>query len=558
MYHIILLEMEKGYKRVYIIYICNYFASFFVCSLSFTLCFQFPSIRATDLDAGGNDPLEYFLESGIPFTISADGTSLTATQPIDRETIPSFNSVIRVQDVSGNVARANLIVEVIDINDNAPRFLLTAEQLAINIPENLNIFPHPDSLIRTVEAVDDDEGDNARITYRLSGGRGNFDITQSTGVVRLIVPLDRDTIASRYILNVTATDGLHTSWRAFTANIENINDNNPEFLQAVWEGTLAEDAPIGSTLLSVDMSTQIPTFLQLMAEDLDPDSNVTYKLSPTGVPPNLPFQVTLDGYIVTTAALDREQQERHSFAVQATDGFRIALTEAIVDVVIGDVNDESPQFQQPSYEVDVYELTPRDAIFLILQANDADAGTNSEITYRIATDQGGNTIQFAIDMTTGAISPTEEVNIGGSIDTTIVLMVEASDMGTPSVMRTTVNVQLTLVDRNLEAPAFTEILYTFSAAENVDNVPVGTVVAMDSTGDQDAVITYSIVSGHNLFVIDASTVSIIIIEGLRNAFMYVYLASKVLCTLSMHKISFKIIIQYFNCYVFPLRVSSVQ
>ena len=510
------------------------------------------------MDAGGNDPLEYSLESGIPFTISTDGTSLTATQPIDRETIPSFNSVIRVQDVSGNVARANLIVEVIDINDNAPRFLLTAEQLAINIPENLNIFPHPDSLIRTVEVVDDDEGDNARITYRLSGGRGNFDITQSTGVVRLIAPLDRDTIASRYILNVTATDGLHTSWRAFTANIENINDNNPEFLQAVWEGTLAEDAPIGSTLLSVDMSTQIPTFLQLMAEDLDPDSNVTYKLSPTGVPPNLPFQVTLDGYIVTTAALDREQQERHSFAVQATDGFRIALTEAIVDVVIGDVNDESPQFQQPSYEVDVYELTPRDAIFLILQANDADAGTNSEITYRIATDQGGNTIQFAIDMTTGAISPTEEVNIGGSIDTTIVLMVEASDMGTPSVMRTTVNVQLTLVDRNLEAPAFANFTYIFFAAENVDNVPVGTVVAMDSTGDQDAVITYSIVSGHNLFVIDASTVSIIIIEGLRNAFMYVYLASKVLCTLSMHKISFKIIIQYFNCYVFPLRVSSVQ
>ena len=477
--------------------------------LTFTLCFQFPSIRATDLDAGGNDPLTYTLVSGIPFTITADGTSLIATQPIDHEAFPSFNSVIGVQDDSGNTAVANLTIEVIDINDNAPRFLLTAEELTINIPENLNIFPHPDSIIRTVEAEDADEGENARITYRLSGGRGNFDITQSTGVVRLIAPLDRDTIASRYTLNVTATDGLHTSWRAFTANIENINDNNPEFLQAVWEGTLAENAPIGSTLLSVDMSTQIPTFLQLMAEDLDPESNVTYKLSPNEVIPNLPFRVTFDGYIETTADLDREVQERYSFKVQATDGFRVALTEATVDVVIGDVNDQSPQFQQPSYAVDVYELTPMDAIFLILQANDADIGTNSEITYRIATDQGGNTVQFAIDMTTGALSPTQVVNIGGSIDTTIVLVIEATDKGTPSVMRTTVNVQLTLVDRNLEAPTFTDILYEFSADENVDNVPVGTVIAMDSTGDQDAVITYSIVNGHSLFVIDAASVSVV-------------------------------------------------
>ncbi len=466
---------------------------------------QFPSIRATDLDNGGADPLEYTLISGFPFSLSADGSTLTATLPIDREAQSSYPAVVRVQDAAGQVATADLTIEVVDVNDNAPRFLPTVADLNINIPENLYIFPHEDSSIRAVTAVDDDEGDNARITYRLSGGRGYFDITQTTGVVRLIAVLEIRAIPS-YILNVTATDGLHTSWIAFTVIIDNINDNNPEFLQPVWEGTLEENAPMGSTLLAVDtMGSQIPLFLKLLAEDLDPGSNVTFLLSENDMQTDLPFSVTSLGYIVTTAELDREMQERYSFKVQATDGFRLALTEATVDVVVGDVNDESPEFEEPSYSVDVYELTPMNAIFFILQASDADAGTNSEITYRIVSDQGGNTVQFGIGEMTGGLFPTQLVVIGGSIETTIMLIVEAADKGTPSIQTTSVDLELNLVDVNMVAPSFEEILYELTVSENIDDSIVGTVVAMDSTGDQDSIITYRIVefgNAHPLFAID--------------------------------------------------------
>lgn len=470
---------------------------------------QFPSIRATDLDEGGAGPLEYTLMSGFPFSLSADGSTLRSTLPIDREARSSYPAVIRVQDSGGLSATSNLMIEVIDINDNAPRFLRTVAELNINIPENLDIFPHMDSSIRRAEAVDDDEGENARITYRLSGGRGDFDITQTTGVVRLIEELDIIAIP-RYTLNVTATDGLHTTWRAFTVIVDNINDNNPEFLQPVFEGTLAENLPIGSTLLQLDTGSQIPSFLKLEAEDLDPASNVSFLLSANEPQTDLPFSITPTGYIVTTAELDREMQERYTFSVQATDGFRLTLTDAMVEVTVGDVNDESPEFEMPSYTVDVYELTPENAIFLILQANDADAGTNSEITYRIVSDQGGNTVQFGIGETSGGLFPTELVDIGGSIETTIILVVEAADMGTPSIQTTRVDLELNLVDRNLAAPTFTMILYEFNPSEGVDNIPVGTVVAMDSTGDQDSDITYRVVeldNAHPIFAIDNSTVS---------------------------------------------------
>ncbi len=478
------------------------------------LSIQFPSIRATDLDDRGADPLIYELISGAPFSLSEDGSTLTATLPIDREFKSTYSLTVRVRDPVGQTDNASLEIEVIDVNDNAPEFTVTVEELNINIPENLEIFPHPDSFIRAVPAEDDDIGENARITYRLSGGRGNFDITQTTGIVRLIEPLDILAIP-RYTLNVTATDGLHTRWIVFTVIVDNINDNNPEFLQPLWEGALDENLPIGSTVLQVDTGSQVTPFLQLEAEDLDPASNVSYLLSENEDQTNIPFSVTQAGFIVTTAELDREIQERYSFKVQATDGFRLALTEATVEVAVGDVNDVSPVFEMPSYTVDVYEQTPANAIFLILQANDADAGKNSELTYRIVSDQGGNSVQFGIGETSGGLFPTQLVDVDGNADTTIQLIVEAADMGTPSIESTRVNVELNVVDINSEAPSFTMILYEFDVPENVDNSFVGTVIAMDSINDQDSVVTYAIVEfddNHPLFAINPSMVRKLILS----------------------------------------------
>ena len=472
---------------------------------------QIPSIRATDEDMMGLDPLRFRLESAHPFTISADGTSVTTTARIDRETTTSFSVVVFVQDSEGHESTAPLQIEVIDINDNAPRFLRTPADLQVNIPENLDIFPNSDSLIQRVEAVDDDEGNNAQITYILSGGRGNFDIVPTSGQVRLIAPLDRDTIAGRYALNVTATDGTLASWLVFNVIIDNINDNNPVFLEVSWEGSIAEDATVMSSVLVADMTAQVPTVLQLYAEDLDPESNVTYFLSPVSASLDLPFRITYDGYIVTTRTLDRELEERYSFFVRATDGFRESLDDAPVEVIIQDVNDNQPMFEQPSYTTDVYENTPARAIFLILQANDDDIGTNAEIMYSIASvDPPMSTGFFEIFPESGGVYPTQTVTVSQGEPTTITLQVTATDNGQPA-MSMTVPVELNLVDANANAPVFDQILYMLTVKENELNAIVGSTVAMDPTGDVNNVISYRILDntdGYENFFINNATVSL--------------------------------------------------
>ena len=453
----------------------------------------------------GMDPLTYSLVSGQPFSISSDGMVVSTTARIDREADLSFPVMVVVQDSSGHLSSSQLMITVLDVNDNAPRFLKTPSQLEIHIPENLAVFPHVDSLVQRVEAVDDDIDNNAQITYLLSGHRGNFDITMSTGQVRLIASLDRDLIASLYPLNVTATDGSLSSWIVFDVIIDNVNDNNPVFLQPVWEGVIAEDVLIGAMVSVLDLSTD----LQVMAEDLDPASNVTYFLSPTTSTPPPPFDVTANGYIVTTGLLDREMQERFSFSVRATDGFRVSLEDTLIEVTVSDVNDQAPVFDQPSYTADVFEFTPENAIFLILRADDADSGTNAEIEYSITgTSPVQSTGLFQIDMTSGAISPTRDVILSVGDPTTITLTVTATDKG-PFALDMSVPVEFNLLDRNPNAPNFTEILYSFTVVENLIGGLVGMPRAIDPSAF-DTVITYAILDnsdGHENFYIDNTTVS---------------------------------------------------
>jgi len=59
---------------------------------------------------------------------------------------------------------ATVHISVRDINDNAPVFAATSTAWTLDVPENANM-----AAIHTVEAYDADVGDNARISYSISG-----------------------------------------------------------------------------------------------------------------------------------------------------------------------------------------------------------------------------------------------------------------------------------------------------------------------------------------------------------------------------------------------------
>ena len=397
-------------------------------------------MRAQDADQGGLESLSYMLVSGSPFSLSSDGRSLTTTAQLDRETTSSYTVTISVQDSGGHSSTAMLYVEVTDINDNRPCFIHSPADLATHLPENVPVYPDPMSMVvQTLTATDVDLDTN--IMYYIGGGaRGDFDIDRVTGEVRVMDLLDREEIA-QYNLNITATDGLLTCSIAFTVTIDAVNDNNPVFDDPVYSASLPEDAAIGTTVPGI----------QFTATDLDPESVVVFEIVPGT---SNSFIVTPEGFVVTNATLNREERSLHSFMARATDGFFFSMEDALVEIMVSDVNDESPVFDQDLYELDVQEFTPASAIILIVNAQDNDTGTNADIRYSIsAISPPSSSGLFSINPINGAIAPTSQIIINVGDPTSINLTITATDQG-PFALSSTATVAFSLVDHNINAPIF--------------------------------------------------------------------------------------------------------
>lgn len=133
-------------------------------------------------------------------------------------------------------------------------------------------------------ALDGDSGNNARVTYRMSGGdgEGSLDVHPVTGWVYVKGPLDRET-QDTYKLTVVATDNGSPGPLAATVvvviTVADVNDNDPEFDRGHYEFHVEENRPAGTVIGAVS------------AVDRDAGDNalVRYSLIPT----NTSFHVNL-------------------------------------------------------------------------------------------------------------------------------------------------------------------------------------------------------------------------------------------------------------------------
>ena len=115
-----------------------------------------------------------------------------------------------------------------------------------------------------VEAIDNDLGDNGRLTYTIESAQDIFEINKVTGELFALVNLDRET-KDRYTINIKASDS-GSEEQLFSIvnveiNIKDINDNLPEFY------------PVDYFL---DLKSK--PFTNLVASDLDENSKVTFEL----------------------------------------------------------------------------------------------------------------------------------------------------------------------------------------------------------------------------------------------------------------------------------------
>ena len=148
-------------------------------------------------------------------------------------------------------------------------------------------------------------------------------------------------------------------------------------------GTLS--SPSNTIIVTFTGTELIPKSLTLslfpMGYTQDPDymcNNTTEMCSAL-----FPFHInSSSGEISIQSSLDYEKNTSWVFSVVGEDNGVMRLSDtATVTVVVDDVNDNSPIFDQAVYTADVEEEASMGMFVVIVTANDADSLPNAMITY---------------------------------------------------------------------------------------------------------------------------------------------------------------------------------
>ncbi|KAF6082408.1 hypothetical protein HJG60_014644 [Phyllostomus discolor] len=152
-----------------------------------------------------------------------------------------------------------------------------------------------------------------------------------------------------------------------------------------------------------------------------------------------------------------------------------------VEVEVKDINDNPPLFPRAQKNLFISESRPLDFRFPLEGASDADIGENSLLTYRLSPNE-----YFSLE----APSTDEEVRSLGLVlrkpldredAPEIFLVLTATDGGKPA-LTGSVQLHVTVLDANDNAPAFDRTLYAVKLPENVPN---GTLVIKLNASDLD-------------------------------------------------------------------------
>nr|XP_023652577.1 cadherin-22 isoform X1 [Paramormyrops kingsleyae] len=242
---------------------------------------------------------------------------------------------------------------------------------------------------------DSDEGDGS-IKYTISGeGAGTiFIIDEITGDIHATERLDREE-KTYYTLRAQARDRLTDQplepESEFIIKVQDINDSEPKFLEGPYIGSVPELSPIGTSVMKVTASdADDPTY--------GSSARVVYSV----LEGEKYFTVDSQTGVIRTAVadLDRETQDRYELVVKATDmaGQMGGLSgSTTVTIVITDVNDNPPRFPQKMYQFSVSEGAAVGTAVGRVMATDADMGENTDMSYLIRAEDGGELFRVSTD-----------------------------------------------------------------------------------------------------------------------------------------------------------------
>ena len=192
------------------------------------------------------------------------------------------------------------------------------------------------------------------------------------------------------------------------------------------------------------------------------------------------------GEISLIGSLDFEQTKQYRLLVVATDqGAQTSLSANMtLTVKVKDVNDNSPEFTRPLYEMRVPENVGLGFKVGTVLATDADSDNNKRVSYSLkAADDSAVGTSVRYDGSTFGIGSVDGViwtrdTLNRELRDSYELLVEAADHGSPEPRTATARVRILVEDVNDNWPKFSRSEYRFSIRENLEHDTfVGRVMA---------------------------------------------------------------------------------
>ncbi|XP_044013799.1 protocadherin Fat 4-like [Aphidius gifuensis] len=448
------------------------------------------TIQATDKDK--NSQIKYTIISRTDddlFRINESTGAICLNKNLtDDNILKTFNLTVDGSDGKFN-DNTRISITIEDINNNIP---------ILEIMEDVKIFKNQSvgSVVMKVHATDADKSN--KIKYRFGNNETKFSINETTGEIRTLVKLDKETQTNFSLLVIASDD----SPSAITDNgepnevkqyynivIDDENYNSPTFESSSYNFKFLENTTVGSCAFAIK------------ASDKDKDSKINYTIISRTDDNLFRINESTGDICLTKNLTDDNILNVFNLTVDAFDGkFHDNTT---ISITIEDINNNIPILEIVD-DVKIFKNQSVGSVVMKVHATDADK--SNKIKYRF----GNNETKFSINETTGEIRTL--VQLDKETQTNFSLLVIASDNsssaitnnGEPNEVKQYYNIVID--DENYNAPKFENSLNKFVILENatIGSCPF-TVEAFDK--DKNRQIKYTIISraDDDLFRINEST-----------------------------------------------------
>ncbi|KAG1695316.1 Cadherin-87A [Nymphon striatum] len=422
------------------------------------------------------------------------------------EVLPSLLSYIR-NCLDG---KAGLVADDSAAKGNLPPTFVKNMNLAV-ITENSPIGS-------SVYRLQGEDPEGSAVFFGIEG-TDKLGVNRQSGEVTITAPIDREK-------NGTLNFSVTLEDRVGSGNEDNVvkvpvsviildeNDNNPQFTNDSYGTAIFEDTPVGTTILSnivvtdidqvgssidIECQTEIEGTLKVVVRVIFPDTCKKFKVVSMSKSSTKSI-----ASILLQEPVNYAEQNSYRLKLSATDGS--LNTSTIVIIKVTDIQNSPPIFIGSLTGI-VREDAPVGTLVMTLKAVDGDMGNPRPVRYSL---QSNPEDFFSVDSRTGEVRTTQKIDprTSNTVKWSCIYKLQNMKMEkllTVADAQTTKMISITIRDVNDEPPTFNKHEYNVYIDENVPNgtpLPNMDMVVEDTDVGSNSVFGISLIDSSGIFSVE--------------------------------------------------------